>query len=105
MRFSDMMGSGSERTDSDTAADAVIANALAPYLDTAPDAEPAAPVEVAPPPAPPLPPPVTPAVPVSPVQRVLPPEPTVPLVGAMHPQPAAEKPIDYTNFADFTPLS
>jgi hypothetical protein len=90
MRFSDMMGSGSERPDATEPSDGVIANALAPYIDAA----------AAVPPIPPLPP--APLVPVADRLPQTVAEPVVPLVGALQSATAAADPAPVL---DFTPLS
>jgi hypothetical protein len=112
MRFSDMMGSGPEKTSKPKPSepDGVIANALAPYVDASPPAPTATP---APPAAPasPVADAVAPVAPRAPSQPTAPTEPTLPLVGAMHPAtvPAAsvtyDAPVEHTAVADLTPLS
>ena len=103
MRFSDMMGSGEERSLRPSEIDSAISDALAPYLDTSATAETAVAVEA----EPDAPAPrahtvesVFPVVPV-PVEAVAPVAPTAPVERA----PVAANEPSATAIADFTPLS
>jgi hypothetical protein len=118
MRFSDMMGSGPEKTSDPTESDpdGLIANALAPYLDASP---PAPPVEESAPPVVDAAPPAEAvavvaevvAESVAPIEHDAPTEPSAPMVGAMHPAAVtiatatSDAPVEYTAIADLTPLS
>ena len=90
MRFSDMMGSGEERS-APVEADSAVSDALAPYLDNAP-AQPTAPMA-----------PIT-AAPAAPIDTA------VGVEAAIAPAPVETAPVAIsephtTAFVDFTPLS
>jgi hypothetical protein len=102
MRFSDMMGSGDDRTPKQPAptdAETAIANALAPYLDTS------APIETEPW--------APPAADPSPAAAPFVSAGVAPLAGAarteplprIEPEPVAPVESTPTSIADFTPLS